>query len=75
MGWHDIQKWKHPDEGVLKLNVDVSVYSEVSSFGIGWVLRDYTGTFIEGKSLALPCPSTVFEAGSTGVGSPLLING
>lgn len=41
IGGHDVHKWKPPDEGVLKLNVDVSVYPEASSFGIGMPYRNF----------------------------------
>lgn len=61
------KKWKPPDRGTLKLNVDASFAPEASSFSIGMVVRDHEGVFIEGRSMTLPRPATVFEAECIGV--------
>ncbi|XP_074361362.1 uncharacterized protein LOC141701628 [Apium graveolens] len=58
----DTRKWKAPDRGSIKLNVDASFLPEADSFSIGMVIRDHDGTFIEGRSMTLPRPTTVFEA-------------
>lgn len=38
-------KWIAPETGCFKLNVDVSIGQESSSFAVGWVLRDQAGGF------------------------------
>lgn len=60
-------KWKPPEPGVLKLNVDASFRTEESSFSIGMVIRDHEGVFVEGRSMSLPRPSSVFETECIGV--------
>ncbi|KAL8134407.1 hypothetical protein AgCh_009436 [Apium graveolens] len=65
------RKWTPPPQGMLKVNVDASVYPQADSFSIGMVLRDHTGLFLEAKVLTLPCPNTVFEAECIGVGEAL----
>lgn len=42
-------KWKPPEEGHLKINVDASLSKESDSFAIGMVIRVSEGKFIEGK--------------------------
>lgn len=37
--------WQRPQEGVLKVNVDASVFPEENSFTIGIIVRDHTGQF------------------------------
>lgn len=63
----DVIKWKPPESGELKVNVDASFFAGEETFSVGLVLRDHEGTFVKGKCLTLPCPSTVFEAESIGV--------
>lgn len=63
----ETQKWTPPEEGRLKVNVDVLFFPNAEAFTVGMVIRDYTGAFIEGKNLSLPSPSTVFEAESIGI--------
>lgn len=47
-------KWKKPDLGVLKLNVDAAVKLGDQSFSVGLVLRDHTGTLVHGKTSNKP---------------------
>lgn len=61
------RRWKAPEEGVLKLNVDASFVAGECSFSVGMVLRDHEGVFLEGGSMTLPCPESVFEAECIGV--------
>lgn len=60
-------KWQRPAENVLKLNVDASYFPEAETFTIGMVIHDHTGTFIKGKTLALPSSDNLVEAESMGV--------
>lgn len=53
--------------GVLKLNVDASVFLGVEMFSVGMVLRDYSGTFVASKN-----PISMFEAEAVGVREALL---
>lgn len=62
-----IRKWCPPPQGMLKLNVDASVFSQSDSFSVGMVMGDHRGSFVEAKIAALPCPATVLEAESIGV--------
>lgn len=55
--------WSKPEEGCLKVNVDVSVFQGAETFSIGMVLRNHTGMFIEGMNLG---PDSVFEAEAMG---------
>lgn len=65
-------KWKHPDAGHLKLNVDASVFMDSGSFSIGMVLRDHNGLFLKGKTMRFPGNVQVFEAEAVGVHEALL---
>lgn len=60
-------RWRPPEQGKLKVNVDASVFSQAENFKIGMVIRDHNGEFVEAKILSLSCPSTVLEAESIGV--------
>lgn len=60
-------KWRAPATGTFKLNVDASFFAGANSFSIGMVLRDQHGTFVEGRTLSLPCPTTVMEAECLGI--------
>lgn len=61
------RSWKLPRLGTIKLNVDASYRPEASTFSIGMVIHNHENTFIEGQSMTLPRPSTVFEAECIGV--------
>ena len=60
-------KWSKPELGVLKLNVDAAVKLGTQAFSIGLVLRDYTGTLIQGITLARSMVNTVVEAESLAI--------
>lgn len=60
-------KWKKPDLGVLKLNVDAAVKLGDQSFSVGLVLRDHTGTLVHGKTSNKPMVTSVFEAEAVAV--------
>uniref|UniRef100_A0A161XYN6 Uncharacterized protein n=2 Tax=Daucus carota subsp. sativus TaxID=79200 RepID=A0A161XYN6_DAUCS len=50
-----------------------------ATFSVGMVIRDHKGSFVEGRSMTLPRPVTVFEAECIGVrdycgGNRLLAN-
>ncbi|KAK1404146.1 hypothetical protein POM88_003751 [Heracleum sosnowskyi] len=59
--------WHKPAEGVLKCNVDASFYPGTATFTIGMVVRDCRGEFVEGRSMTLMSPDSVFEAECIGV--------
>ena len=65
------QKWKPPEPGSLKLNVDASVHPGAQSFKVGMVLRDHMGSFVAGKTLCLPGQVSVFEAEAIGMDEAL----
>lgn len=62
-----VHRWKPPEEGNFKVNVDTSVCMEAGFCSIGMVLRDHTGLFLEGKNLRLACPESVFAAETIGM--------
>lgn len=55
-------KWKKPDFGVVKLNVDAAIKLRNVSFSMGLVLRDHSGTLILGKTICRSMVHSVFEA-------------
>lgn len=55
-------KWKKPEDGVLKLNVDVAVRLGEASFSLGLVLRDSAGAFVISKTICKAMVATVIEA-------------
>lgn len=60
-------KWLPHERGALKLNVDASVFPGMETFSISMVLRNHSGTFLAGKNIRLPVPTSVFEAEALGV--------
>lgn len=60
-------KWKKPDVGSVKINVDASVFVGAPTFSIGMVARDHRGEFLAGKTMCLTEVDSVFEAESIGV--------
>ncbi|KAL8126745.1 hypothetical protein AgCh_013868 [Apium graveolens] len=56
------KKWYQPDMGVVKVNVDASVFPNSQNFSIGMVLRDHLGSFIAGKVMCFPIVASVLEA-------------
>lgn len=67
----DAGKWLPPEEGMLKVNVDASMFQGSPSFTVGMVLRDSRGSFIAGRNLAFPSPDSVFEAEAIGMNEAL----
>lgn len=61
------KKWRPPDIGTWKLNVDASFVQDAECFIIGMIIRDHAGVFVEGRSMTLPHPGSVFEAECIGV--------
>lgn len=64
-------KWKPPEEGSFKVNMDAAVVEGSESFAIGMVLKDHTGKFIEGKTMRLYSPESVFVAEAIGLSEAL----
>ena len=46
-------KWKKPMQGFYKINVSAAISEELNLVGIGFVIRDWNGQFIAGKSQAI----------------------
>ncbi|XP_074364363.1 uncharacterized protein LOC141705221 [Apium graveolens] len=63
----EVEKWQPPEEGSFKVNVDAAIQEGSESFSIGMVIRDHTGTFIEGKVMSFPSPESVFAAEAIGM--------
>uniref|UniRef100_A0A803NPI6 RNase H type-1 domain-containing protein n=1 Tax=Cannabis sativa TaxID=3483 RepID=A0A803NPI6_CANSA len=40
------EQWSVPNEDTIKINVDASVFTSPSFFGIGWIARDHSGTLL-----------------------------
>lgn len=57
-----VHKWRPPERGMLKLNVDAAYKVGLDSFSIGLVLRDHLGSFVAGKVLCFKIVSSVLEA-------------
>ncbi|XP_074357577.1 uncharacterized protein LOC141697194 [Apium graveolens] len=64
---HYPQKWKPPDVGRLKLNVDASVHVNAADFSIGLILRDHMGQFVAGKVKCIARSGNVLEAKATAI--------
>lgn len=59
--------WVRPEEGTLKLNVNASFVNDAETCTIGMLLRDHTGSFVEGRSITLVSPGNVLEAEAMGI--------
>lgn len=46
--------WHSPPEGYVKINTDVAFFAEETSTGIGLVLRDSSGSFIQARTKLVP---------------------
>lgn len=66
-GLAKVQRWKPPEVGNMKVNVDASLSSENATFSVGMVLRDHTGKFIEGRVGCMPEVGSIFEAEAIGI--------
>lgn len=65
-------KWRPPEPGCLKINVDASVRENEAHYSIGMVIRDHEGKFLMGKTLKVEGKVSVLEAESVGVLEALL---
>ena len=63
----NLRKWKAPEHGEYKVNVDASWFQGADSFSIGIVLRNHSGCFVEGRTVALPQAMDVLEAEALGI--------
>lgn len=59
-------KWKAPEAGVLKVNVDASFRSASTNFKVGMVLRNHIGEFLAGRIICLEAAVTIFEEEAIG---------
>lgn len=59
---NQVCKWRPPQDGVLKINVDASFIKNSLTSIVGMVLRDHTASFLAGKNLSFATPDTAFEA-------------
>lgn len=64
---HKDVRWKPPESGHLKVNVNASVYTENTSFSLGMLVRDDQGKFIAGKTMRIGGKVSVMEAEARGV--------
>jgi hypothetical protein len=44
-------RWKAPDEGVIKINTDASFLEATMSGGTGLVVHDHRGSLIRGQAI------------------------
>ncbi|XP_019154625.1 PREDICTED: uncharacterized protein LOC109151161 [Ipomoea nil] len=47
----NVEQWRKPQAGRIKLNTDASVRQGKSRMGLGWVLRDDRGRFMAAKNV------------------------
>lgn len=59
--------WQPPQPAYLKLNVDVLVFSNASSFLLGMVIRDDRGQFVKGKNMCISGKVSIMEAEARGI--------
>ena len=45
------EKWKPPDEGIIKINTDASFFSSAMNGGTGFIVRDHMGYMIRAQAL------------------------
>lgn len=43
--------WKKPDAGLLKYNIDVTIFDSENKYGISMCIRDENNSFVEGKTM------------------------
>lgn len=60
-------RWKPPEAGHLKINVDASLSQETDSYALGMVIRDDKGGFVEGKVVRLHYVESAMDAETKGV--------
>lgn len=56
-----VHKWKCPDSGRVKINVDVDVSMNDLWFFIGTIIRDSTRTFFQEKTMRFAGKISIFE--------------
>lgn len=57
-----IQRWKPPETGDFKINVDASVVEGLNSYAVGMVLRNHRGDYISCKTMRFTGEVQVVEA-------------
>lgn len=57
-----IQKWKPPEMGDFKINVDASVVEGQHSYAVGMVLRNHRGDYVSRKTMRFTGEVQVVEA-------------
>ena len=61
VGAQSMIKWKPPEVGMLKVNVDAATNGTGNSFSVGMVIRDHTGSLIcRGKNNGMAISSCCF---------------
>ena len=63
----DRVKWKAPDTGCLKINVDASVRENEDHYSVGMAVRDHERKFVAGKVMKIGGKVSVLEADTVGV--------
>lgn len=61
-----ITRWKPPEMGQLKLNVDASLFVGENSFSVGMLIRNEVGGFVRGKRMKIHGEMSVLEAEAQG---------
>lgn len=62
-----VNKWIAPAAGLMKLNVDASVFEGAESFSLGMVIRDHRDVFLHGRTLRFAGKVGVLEAELIGI--------
>lgn len=60
-------KWRPPEEGYVKVNVDAAVQQASQTCSLGMVIRDHQGNFVEGRTMKVLERGSVFAAEALGV--------
>ncbi|XVE69662.1 hypothetical protein DITRI_Ditri10aG0008600 [Diplodiscus trichospermus] len=47
-------RWRKPDPPMLKCNLDAALIQQANSTGLGFILRDASGSFVACKTLTYP---------------------
>uniref|UniRef100_A0A803P0Y7 Reverse transcriptase domain-containing protein n=1 Tax=Cannabis sativa TaxID=3483 RepID=A0A803P0Y7_CANSA len=61
------EQWNVPMDNSIKVNVDATVFSDSSTYGVGFVARDYGGILVEGSTKLFHGSTTPEVAEAIGV--------
>lgn len=60
-------KWRPPEEGYVKVNVDAAVQQASQTCSMGMVIRDHQSNFVEGRTMKVLEQGSVFALEALGV--------